>query len=40
MLHPGTAVFVGYNGNYRPDVETFINDRRQVFVKVSYLFRY
>ena len=55
LVHPGTAVYVGYNsdlqnlnrnlmldptgqaGLYSP--RGFINDSRQVFVKVSYLFR-
>jgi len=46
MVHPGTALYVGYNTNLsnpgpavgpvRPD---FVNDGRQVFVKFSYLFR-
>jgi hypothetical protein len=54
MLHPGTAVYVGYNSNlqnldpsltYTPDGvlrrgDRFLNDGRQVFVKISYLFRY
>jgi len=70
LLHPGTAVYIGYNGNAqnldpglflcqgpgmaRPDCpglaegstallrprERFINDARQFFVKVSYLFRF
>ena len=44
LLHPGTAVYAGYNGNYRPEIDgidrTFINDRKAVFLKVSYLFRY
>lgn len=53
LLHPGTAVYVGYNTNLQnldrsliptptgllttPD--NFMNDSRQFFVKLSYLFR-
>jgi len=53
LVHPGTAIYVGYNSNLQnldprlvptptgllttPD--EFINDKRQFFVKVSYLFR-
>jgi hypothetical protein len=55
LVHPGTAVYIGYNsdlqnlnrslmldpaglaGIYSPS--GFMNDSRQVFVKVSYLFR-
>ncbi|HUR36980.1 MAG TPA: hypothetical protein VM009_04130, partial [Terriglobales bacterium] len=50
LLHPGTAVYVGYNSNLRnPDPtyngpgsapNRFVNDGKQVFIKVSYLFRY
>lgn len=55
LLHPGTAVYVGYNSNLanldaslttdangylERTRDRFINDRRQFFVKVSYLFRY
>ena len=55
LLHPGTAVYVGYNSNlqnldrslgYDPDgnllrtQSRFINDGKQIFVKVSWLFRY
>jgi hypothetical protein len=54
MVHPGTAVYVGYNSNLQnldpslantPDGllrtrDRFLNDGRQVFVKISYLFRY
>lgn len=54
LLHPGTAVYVGYNSNlhnYDPSLlptengplrtqNRFINDGRQIFIKVSYLFRY
>ncbi len=55
LLHPGTAVYVGYNSNLAnldPSLAVdsnnelirtrnrFINDGRQFFVKISYLFRY
>jgi hypothetical protein len=51
LLHPGTAIYVGYNSdlqnlNIIPHVGVFntpkgyINDSRQFFVKVSYLFRF
>lgn len=58
LLHPGTAVYVGYNSdlqNLDPSLRVdpndpngnllrtrgqFINDGRQFFVKISYLFRY
>jgi len=54
LLHPGTAIYVGYNGDLQnidrslastPDGllrtrSSFINDGRQVFIKLSYLFRY
>jgi hypothetical protein len=55
LVHPGTAVYVGYNsnlqnldprlgldpnGNIDRTRDHFINDGRQFFVKVSYLFRY
>ena len=54
LVHPGTAVYVGYNSNLQnldpslantPDGllrtrSRFLNDGRQVFVKISYLFRY
>ena len=65
MVHPGTAIYVGYNSNLQnidpsltracggficgpgqsPDgllrtPNSFINDGRQVFIKLSYLFRY
>ena len=59
LLHPGTAVYVGYNSNLlnqpglcipepaQPCVPNtpiplhvpYINDSRQVFIKLSYLFR-
>jgi hypothetical protein len=56
LVHPGTAIYVGYNSdlqNYDPtlglDPNTggiartrtgYLNDSRQFFVKVSYLFRF
>jgi hypothetical protein len=56
LVHPGTAVYVGYNSdlqNYDPNLALdpinggilrtrngYINDGRQFFVKVSYLFRF
>jgi hypothetical protein len=56
LLHPGTAIYVGYNsdvqnldrglnadpitGGIATTRNTFINDSRQLFVKVSYLFRF
>lgn len=51
LVHPGTAVYVGYNSdlqnlNVEPKVGVFntakgyINDSRQFFVKVSYMFRF
>jgi uncharacterized protein DUF5916 len=54
LVHPGTAVYIGYNSNLEnldpslantPDglLRTrgrFLNDGRQIFVKISYLFRY
>lgn len=47
LVHPGTAIHVGYNSNMRrpgasvegPDADRFVNDSRQFFVKVSYLLR-
>ena len=52
-MHPGTAIYVGYNsdlqnlnvvpGARRCCVNTakgYLNDSRQFFVKVSYLFRF
>ena len=54
FVHPGTAVYVGYNsdlqnlpgsptvdalGNLTRTPEHFINDGRQIFVKISYLFQ-
>jgi hypothetical protein len=52
LLHPGTALYVGYNSDLQnlaldPVAGTitrtrngYINDSRQFFVKVSYLFRF
>jgi hypothetical protein len=51
LVHPGTALYVGYNSdlqnlNVRPGVGVFqtprgyINDSRQFFVKASYMFRF
>jgi hypothetical protein len=51
LVHPGTAIYVGYNSDlqnldFEPNVGVFntprgyINDSRQFFVKVSYLFRF
>lgn len=48
LVHPGTALYVGYNSNLsKPgpailsnDPNRFVNDSRQLFVKVSYLFRF
>jgi hypothetical protein len=61
LLHPGTAVYVGYNSDFTNltrnlaldpvdlqqgvyDLQrtrnTFINDERQFFIKISYLFRF
>jgi hypothetical protein len=56
LVHPGTAIYVGYNSdlqnlNVVPATSTspgfvtnsakgYINDSRQLFVKVSYLFRF
>jgi hypothetical protein len=56
LVHPGTAIYIGYNGDLQnldhslmPDpaglaglyrAKGYINDSRQFFVKVSYLFRF
>jgi len=51
LVHPGTAIYVGYNSdlqnlNVEQNVGVFntargyLNDSRQFFVKVSYLFRF
>jgi len=53
LVHPGTAVYVGYNSNLRnldrrlqptptgllTTRDDFMNDSRQFFVKISYLWR-
>jgi hypothetical protein len=51
LLHPGTAIYVGYNsdlqnlaldpvnGLHRTS-RSYMNDSRQFFVKISYLFRF
>ncbi|MBZ5721733.1 MAG: carbohydrate binding family 9 domain-containing protein [Acidobacteriia bacterium] len=41
LLHPGTAIYVGYNSDLQNNNgPRYINDSRQFFVKVSYLFRF
>ncbi|HEY3617077.1 MAG TPA: DUF5916 domain-containing protein [Candidatus Sulfotelmatobacter sp.] len=51
LVHPGTAIYVGYNSDLqnlnvvqgvsvRNTPKNYINDSRQLFVKVSYLFRF
>jgi hypothetical protein len=55
LVHPGTAIYLGYNsnlqnlanpvgadqnGNLLRTPDHFINDGRQIFVKISYLFQY
>jgi hypothetical protein len=51
LVHPGTAIYVGYNSdlqnlNVVPNVGVFqtprgyVNDSRQFFVKASYLYRF
>jgi hypothetical protein len=56
LVHPGTAIYVGYNSDLQnldhslmPDpaglaglytAKGYMNDSRQFFVKVSYLFRF
>jgi uncharacterized protein DUF5916 len=48
LVHPGTALYVGWNSNLtRPwyaaagaPTDQFVNDTRQLFVKMSYLVRY
>ena len=54
LLHPGTAIYFGYNsnlenldprlnfdpsGNLNRLRNSYINDGRQIFIKISYLFR-
>ena len=54
LVHPGTAIYVGYNSNLQnldrrllptptgllTTRDDFVNDGRQFFVKLSYLFRF
>ena len=56
LVHPGTAIYVGYNsdlqnlnvvpgtpaapGGVSTTAKGYLNDSRQLFVKVSYLFRF
>ncbi len=54
LIHPGTAVYLGYNSDLQtidregihqhtgifPTRNRFLNDGHQVFVKISYQFRY
>ena len=47
IVHPGTAVYIGYNSNPSnpgptivPERTGFVNDGRQFFLKVSYLLRF
>jgi len=55
LMHPGTAVYIGYNsdlqnldptlgldpnGNLLRTRSRFLNDGRQIFIKISYLLRY
>jgi hypothetical protein len=54
LVHPGTAIYVGYNSDLQNldrslsqdplaglyTAKGYINDSRQFFVKVSYLFRF
>jgi hypothetical protein len=56
LVHPGTAIYVGYNSdlqslNVEPETalapgavtntaKGYLNDSRQFFVKVSYMFRF
>jgi hypothetical protein len=56
LVHPGTAIYVGYNSDLQNlnvipaapgspgfvtnTARTYLNDSRQFFVKVSYLFRF
>ena len=48
LVHPGTALYVGYNSNRvnpapfigPPPTGGFVEDARQFFVKASYLFRF
>jgi hypothetical protein len=41
LLRPGTAIYVGYNSDLQNNNGLrYVNDSRQFFVKVSYLFRF
>lgn len=54
LIHPGTAIYLGYNSDLQtidrvgienhtgifPTRNRFLNDGRQLFVKISYQFRY
>jgi len=56
LVHPGTAIYIGYNSDLQNlnvvpaapgapgfvtnTARTYLNDSRQLFVKVSYLFRF
>jgi len=48
LVHPGTALYLGYNSNLskpgpgigRATSDEFVNDGRQFFVKVSYMLRF
>jgi len=41
LLRPGTAVYLGYNSDLQNNNgPRYVNDSRQFFVKVSYLFRF
>jgi hypothetical protein len=48
LVHPGTAIYLGYNSNLSkpgPRIgptspEEFVNDGRQFFVKMSYMLRF
>jgi len=51
LVHPGTAIYLGYNSDLQnldvlpgvgvfPRTKGYMNDSRQFFVKVSYLFRF
>lgn len=47
LIHPGTAFYIGYNSNLSEpgpvapvNPYRFVNDGRQVFAKIEYLFRF
>jgi hypothetical protein len=48
LVHPGTALYIGYNSNLsepgpgigRSSLHEFVNDGRQFFVKFSYMLRF